>query len=111
MRKFLSIVFALLISGSILAQEEEINVAGMVFLNYQGNLPDNILSSKSVVLVTAPNKEGESIVEDWHPLVEQAHPVFSEAGLDAMAYYFYDDIYSGIEVREAFAKKLESTRC
>ncbi|MEN8251021.1 MAG: hypothetical protein ABFS32_18960 [Bacteroidota bacterium] len=103
MRKLLSIILLVLLGGSIYAQEEEINVAGLVFLNYQKNLPDNILSSKSVVLVTSPNKAGESIAEDWHPMAEEAQPVFAKAGLDAVAYYFYDDVYSGKEVREAFA--------
>lgn len=104
MKKIISVLIITLAGGIAFAQEEEINVAGMVYLNYQNNLPDNILSNKSVVFVTAPNRQGESIVEDWHPLAEEAHPVFVESGLDAVAYYFYDDIYSGKEVRQAFAK-------
>lgn len=102
MKKIVLLSF-LLISSSLYAQDEEINVAGLVFIKYQRDLPDNILSTKSVVLVTAPNKEGESIVEDWHPLAEQAQPEFAKAGLDAVAYYFYDDVYSGKEVRKAYA--------
>jgi hypothetical protein len=85
------------------AQDEEINVAGLIFLNYQNVLPEGVLATKSVVLVSTPNREGESIPEDWHPLAEEAHGIFAEAGLDPVAYYFYDDVYSGKESRAAFA--------
>jgi hypothetical protein len=85
------------------AQDEEINVAGLVYLKYQSGLPENILSTKTVVLVSSPNRAGESIPEDWKPLAEEAHPTLTKAGLDPVAYYFYDDVYSGKETRGAFA--------
>lgn len=103
MKKFTIILLAI-IGHAVYAQEEEINVAGLVFLKYQSSLPPKILSTKTVVLVSSPNKVGESIAEDWHPMVEQAHPVFVKTGLDPVAYYFYDDVYSGKEVRAAFAE-------
>ncbi|HHL52592.1 MAG TPA: hypothetical protein ENJ39_04390 [Flammeovirgaceae bacterium] len=90
--------------GPAYAQEEEINVAGLVLLKYQNNLPDNMLSTKTVVLISTPNKPGESIPEDFKPLAEEAHPVLAKAGIDAVGYYFYDDVYSGPEVRAAFAR-------
>jgi hypothetical protein len=86
------------------AQDEEINVAGLVYLNYKSTLPEGILSAKSVVLVSTPNKPGESIAEDWYPMAEEAHQVLTEAGLDPVAYYFYDDVYAGTEARKAFAE-------
>jgi hypothetical protein len=108
MRKMMKKIFVLtLLIYTVLpafSQNEEINVAGLVFLKYQSALPEKMLSSKTVVLVSSPNREGESIAEDWHPLAEQAHKVFTKSGLDPVAYYFYDDVYSGKEVREAFAE-------
>ena len=104
MKKFLTLVLLGLAASPLWAQDEEINVAGLVFLKYQQNLPAKMLATKTVVLVSTPNREGESIPEDWHPLAEEAHPVFTKAGLDPVAYYFYDDVYSGKEVRQAFAK-------
>lgn len=101
-RLFAFIVLAFL-PTILLAQDEEINVAGLVYLNYKPTLPDGILNTKSVVLVSSPNREGESIPEDWHPMAEEAHTVLAKAGLDAVAYYFYDDVYSGTEARAAFA--------
>ena len=103
MKKLLSFILFSLASITVFSQNEEINVAGLVFLNYQSGLPENILSSKTVVLVSTPNNPGESIAEDWKPLVEEAHPVLAKAGIDLVGYYFYDDVYSGKEVQEAFA--------
>ena len=87
-----------------LSQDEEINVAGLVYLNYQSSLPEGILSSRSAVLVSSPNKPGESIAEDWYPMAEEAHDALTKAGLDPVAYYFYDDVYAGTEARRAFAE-------
>jgi hypothetical protein len=103
MKKIL--IFALLVYIGLPAysQDEEINVAGLVYLKYQSSLPDKILSTKTVVLISSPNVEGESIAEDWHPIAEQAHPVLTDAGMDPVAYYFYDDVYAGKDVRAAFA--------
>jgi len=104
MRKFIILSLVILFAVPVKAQDEEINIAGLVYLNYMGSLPEGILSTKSVVLVSTPNKPGESIAEDWHPLAEEVHPVLIKAGLDPVAYYFYDDVYSGPEARRAFAE-------
>ena len=90
MKYISALALALLVSLDVQAQEEEINVAGLVFLDYGGDLPADLLSSKSVVLVGTPAKAGESIREDWKPLVEEAHPDFHSAGVDAVGYYFYE---------------------
>ena len=82
MKKILLIALLVSTVSPLLAQDEEINVAGLVFLNYKNTLPDGILAGKSVVLVSSPNKPGESIAEDWHPMAEEAHPILTKAGLD-----------------------------
>lgn len=104
MKKLLIYLIVCLAPLGVKAQDEEINVAGMVYLNYRPTLPEGILAAKSVVLVSSPNKPGESIAEDWHPMAEEVHPVLTKAGLDPVAYYFYDDVYAGTESRIAFAQ-------
>jgi hypothetical protein len=103
MKKLLIIILIAFVGSPAFSQEEEINVAGLVILNYKTGLPAEMLTTKTVVLVSSPNLEGQSIAEDWHPLAEDAHPVLSDAGIDPVAYYSYDDVYSGIEARAAFA--------
>lgn len=104
MKYISALVLGLLVTLVVHAQEEEINVAGLVFLDYGNGLPADLLSSKSVVLVGTPAKAGESIREDWKPLVEEAHPEFNAAGIDAVAYYFYEDVIAGPDSRRAFSQ-------
>ena len=104
MKYISALALALLVSLVVQAQEEEINVAGLVFLDYGGDLPADLLSSKSVVLVGTPAKAGESIREDWKPLVEEAHPDFHSAGVDAVGYYFYEDVIAGPDSRRSFSE-------
>ena len=104
MKKLFVVALLIYIGIPAFSQDEEINVAGLVFLKYQSSLPDKMLSTKTVVLVSSPNREGESIPEDWHPLADQAHAVLTKASMDPVAYYFYDDVYSGKEARAAFAE-------
>ena len=104
MKKILISCLVIFTSLNVLAQDEEINVAGLVYLNYQSSLPEGILATKSAVLVSTPNRPGESIAEDWYPMAEEVHAEFTSAGLDPVAYYFYDDVYAGKEATRAFAE-------
>jgi len=104
MRK-LVIILLLLSSFHLFAQEEEINVAGLVFLDYGGDMPSSLFDSKSVVLVATPPVEGESIRQPWKPLAETAHESFVKAGFNPVAYYFFEDVLAGKESREAFSNQ------
>ncbi len=89
--------------------EPEINVAGIRFLDFKNDLPDNLLSTKSVVLMTLPpESKVSSIRSDWKPMAEEAQKVFKETGIDAAAYYFMEDVISGIEVRKSFAAEMKA---
>jgi len=88
--------------------EPDINVAGIRFLNFGGKLPEDLLATKSVALLQIPSENrNSSIRADWRPLGEEVHEVFRNAGIDVVAYYFMDDVISGIEVKEAFAAELK----
>jgi len=107
-RKLIILVLILFGFKGLFAQSDEpqINVAGIRFLDYNGSLPEDILSTKSVVLLQLPPEENTSIRGDWKPMAEEAHEIFREAGIDAVAYYFMEDVLSGTEVREAFAEEM-----
>jgi hypothetical protein len=47
------VIFLFLLPPLVLAQEEEANVVGYRFLDYSTNIPDDLLESKSVVLVSS----------------------------------------------------------
>jgi hypothetical protein len=89
--------------------EPEINVAGIRFLDFNNSLPENLLVSKSVVMLQLPpESKSSSIRADWRPMAEAAHEVFRDTGIDAVAYYFMDDVMSGLETRQEFATELKN---
>ncbi len=84
-------------------EEEEINVVGFRFLDYSKNLPEDILQSKSVVLVSVPPlSKNSSERGDWRSLAREAHDYFLKIGIDAAAYYYLDDIYAGIDASRKY---------
>ena len=99
------ILFALLLAtvNAFAQDEEEINVAGLVFLNYQSSMPTDFLGAKTVVMVGTPPIPGKSIREDYTEMVKESHIEFYRAGIDALGYYNYEDVIAGPESRNAFS--------
>lgn len=72
-------------------------------LNFTDQLPKDILSSKTVVLVDIPPSGlYPKIRGEWHTLAETVQPGFHKAGIDAVTYYHFDEIASGPEPYKAY---------
>jgi hypothetical protein len=89
----------------LLAQEEEeVNVVGFRFLDYNKNLPEDILQSKSVVLVSVPPVSKTSSERgDWKSFSQEAHEYFKKIGIDPVTYVFFDDIFASPDVSQSIA--------
>lgn len=75
-------------------------------LNYTDKLPDELLSTKSLVLVKVPPKSTNPHVRgQWQKPSEVLQVGFKKGGIDAVSYYYIDDVFSGPEVVSAFAEK------
>lgn len=71
-------------------------------LHASNTFPKRILETKTVVLVSVPPKSTNPLVRgDWNEMAERAQPGFVKAGIDAVVYYYLDDIISGKESYEA----------
>jgi hypothetical protein len=91
------------VSNVIFAQvDQSLNVFGHKLLNYQDNyLPDNLLSSRSAVFVsTLPKANGTR--GDWKGLSGKAHEYLRKIGVDPIAYFHNEDIFSGVEPARNF---------
>ncbi len=78
------------------AQDEEINVVGFRFLDYSKDLPEDILQKKSVVLISIPPfSDNSSERGPWEIFAAEAHEYFKKIGIDPIAYFYIDDIFSG----------------
>ncbi len=94
---------------SAFAQEEdEVNVVGFKFLDYQGSgLPKDLLKTKSVVFVSVPTvSKNSSERGDWHAISKKAHSTFKSVGIDPVKYYYMDDVLSSDVVSNAIAAEL-----
>jgi hypothetical protein len=106
---YLMLILGLLSIVPLQAQEEDmVFPAGLRFLDYSNNLPEDLLSSKSVVFVEVPTKSGTSLRGDWQALAREAHQTFKSAGLDAVAYYNLGDVEAGRDASIKLAAELKS---
>lgn len=87
------------------AQDDEINTAGLVFLNYSGNLPESIRSGKTVVMVnTTKVLPDQAFGKSAEPMINEAHKVFSEAGIDVVGYYSSREVLAGRDSQYGFSE-------
>ncbi|WP_422361102.1 hypothetical protein [Reichenbachiella sp.] len=80
----------------------------MKSLDIQPHLPKYLLSRKSVVLVSVPrSKKNPNLRADWKGLSEKVHRAFKRMKIDAVAYYYLDDMFASPDANESFAKEME----
>ncbi|MDW3208321.1 MAG: hypothetical protein R8N23_00540 [Reichenbachiella sp.] len=80
----------------------------MKSLDIQPHLPKYLLSRKSVVLVSVPrSKKDPNLRADWKGLSEKVHKAFKRMKIDAVAYYYLDDMFASPDANESFAKEME----
>jgi hypothetical protein len=98
----------LTIAISVSAQEEEVNVVGFRFLDYSNNVPEDLLQSKSAVLVSVPPvSKNSSERGDWKSFAKEAHEYFKRIGVDPVAYFYLDDVFAGIDATREYVEHLQ----
>jgi hypothetical protein len=102
------LVILLFTVATVFAQEEEANVVGFRFLDYSTNIPDDLLESKSVVLVSMPPvSKSSSERADWKSYAMEAHDYFKKIGIDPVAYFYLDDLFAGIDASRVYSEHLK----
>ncbi len=94
----------------IMAQgEQEINVVGFRFLDYDDNyLPKDILQTRSAVLVSVPQQSATSSERgDWKSYSATAHAYLRKIGIDPDFYIYLDDVLAGSDASVAYANYLK----
>ncbi len=104
-KQFLTLLLGIILLHPIYSQDEEINVAGLVFLNYTGSLPKTIRSGKTIVLVNTTKVLAEQTFNKTaEPLIEEAQKVFSKAGIDVVGYYSLKQVFAGKDSQYGFSE-------
>ncbi|UXP33460.1 hypothetical protein N6H18_05775 [Reichenbachiella agarivorans] len=106
---FAALVLILTLTSPFRTQAQLVGSAAMDFtrFTYHDKLPKYLLSRKSIVLVSAPMSEKNPHVRsDWEKLSSFVHKYFRQMNIDAVAYFYIDDIFSNVDVNLEFAKQL-----
>lgn len=105
MNKTKSFLFLLLFFSTVctltVAQEVIINER-LESLNFLDQLPEEILSTKTVVIVKTLNDQQTGIRPEWKSIASIVQKGMAKSGIDAVAYYHFDDLLSGYESYHAF---------
>lgn len=71
-----------------------------------GNLPKDLLSTKTVVVISMDDKSGSGIRQNWTALAKEAHHYVSRLGIDPVIYLYIDDLVSGYDVKRAITVQM-----
>ena len=75
------------------------------FATTGSQLPSDLLHTKSVVFVDIIGA-GRTPGPDWHEIAREIHPTFGDIGIDAVAYYSWQDANAGPDATRKLAKEL-----
>lgn len=100
----LSIIF---ISTSYSQEISSAELKLMSLLNSNSSyIPKDLLSTKTVVVLSLDDKTGSGIRGDWQGLAKEAHFYISKLGIDPVTYYYVDDLISGYDVKKAVTAEM-----
>ncbi len=75
-------------------------------LNYNNELPKNIISSRTAVFISCPYGTSSN-QNNWKEIAGEVHKGLKKSSIDAVAYYHLKDIYAGNDASKAFAEDLK----
>ncbi|MEO9965697.1 MAG: hypothetical protein ABJF11_07915 [Reichenbachiella sp.] len=114
MRNYFTSIILVLVVGLFFigqpanAQSGTVRWLSMKNLDIQPHLPKYLLSTKSVVFVSVPPTiANPSVRKDWRELSRRVHESFRRMKIDAVAYYYLDDLFANPNANASFAKEME----
>ncbi|MFY0653550.1 MAG: hypothetical protein JXQ96_16015 [Cyclobacteriaceae bacterium] len=107
--KILFLIFLVLPAALFAWQSgDDLNIAKLHFLDFTNELPEDLLSTKTAVLVAYPSIAKRNPERgDWKSFAERSHAWFKRMGVDAVGYYFQRDFMSGQDAAIFFAKEMK----
>ena len=104
--KYKILLFLLSISWAVWAQENANLPTAYRFASYTSSVPEEVLYTKSVVFVDVVSQKGDRASNEWRELANTLHSTFREVGIDAVAYYAWQDVNAGKDVAQQLGKEL-----
>lgn len=79
----------------------------MATLNTESNaIPKELLMTKTIVVISMDNGES-NIRGDWKSFADEAHFYIRRLGIDAVLYFYVDDLISGYDVQRTISEQME----
>lgn len=80
----------------------------MTILNSGTNsIPEDLQISKTIVVISIENAENKAR-SDWKNLAKEAHFYFKKLNIDAILYFYIDDLIAGYDIQGAITKQMNS---
>jgi len=77
-----------------------------LFTLHDNYLPDELLKTKSIVLIKMQESEDGHKRGDWKKLAKEIHRYIIERGIDPVWYFYFDDIYAGPDLSKSISNSL-----
>jgi len=110
LRRFSFLIILISLISLAKSQGQEISSAELkltCLLNSNSSfLPKDLLSTKTVVVISIDDKSDLKIRGDWKGLSEEAHFYIAKLGIDAVMYYYVDDLISGYDVKREVTEEM-----
>jgi len=110
LRRFSFLIILISLISLAKSQGQEISSAELkltCLLNSNSSfLPEDLLSTKTVVVISIDDKSDLKIRGDWKGLSEEAHFYIAKLGIDAVMYYYVDDLISGYDVKREVTEEM-----
>lgn len=103
--KILSILLVLFILKAN-GQEKNSPIIDKLFTITENYLPDDLLKTKSIVLIKVPENEDDHRRGNWKKLAKEIHGYIIARGIDPVWYFNFDDIYAGPDLSKSIANSL-----
>lgn len=108
------VFFALLLIGSfaLKAQTEIFDIGGPKFLTIREDLPEDLTSQRSLVIISIPVKDesGYKVRGNWQELAVKSHKFLRQIGVDPIGYVYLDDLNAGPEVKNSFLNVMRTRK-
>ncbi|MDI9357198.1 MAG: hypothetical protein QM536_09270 [Chitinophagaceae bacterium] len=106
MKKLLILYICILLPNLTYSQDEnDFNPIGLKFLEYVKEIPEDLLSTRSAILLNLPNNWGEKKQKE---IIQQTHTSFQKMGIDAIMYASIQDIFAGKEITQEYYQNYTS---
>ncbi len=105
-RSIFLLLFSIAFSTWAFSQDTDVFIPDDMFNISPNYLPKDLLKTKSIALIKIPEQETGIRSITWKKFAMEMHAYLRALGVDAVWYFYFDDIYAGPDVSRAIANAL-----